>query len=283
MKTLRLISALCMAGAISLGIASCSKEESEEKGLLDGTWSITADEWKGIVNFDKDAYRIEEYHDDYGYGFYTYKGNFYGTVKYYTNQIALFSSESKGWLGEDNYVSCIAGKKWNKPSTVADNMTIKGDDGKEYQFKRTTGTTSQRSDIYGVWQWSHCSGSVYTCVNGNKGTYIEDVAQGSLSNIPGEIGISQSALKNADGYNAYIISNKGKSFENTYLAKISLQGQRISASSSDYSWFDERYTWNVMSVNENELKVSVEGPDSPRKTDCQYLDLVFVFKRVKTL
>lgn len=277
MKTIRSILALCIVAALPFYTASCSKEENEETGLLDGTWLITTDEWKGIVSFDKDQYRIEEYHDDRGYGLYTYKGNFYGTIKYWSESIDLFSSDSKGWLGENNYISGMIGKTWNMPSKVTDEMTITGNDGKTYLLRKTTGTVVQNSDIYGIWKLSSVEGKVYKYVNGQKGEYIEDIRMGGMVNRPSEIGFSQTTLKNTDGKNVYCVG----SYDNdTYLGEMSLQGQSMQITGSGYSWFNN-YAWNIVYVNESELKIAVEGSDGG--TNPQYLEFNFVFRRVKTL
>ncbi len=282
MKTIRSILALCIVAALPFYTASCSKEENEETGLLDGTWLITTDEWKGIVSFDKDQYRIEEYHDDRGYGLYTYKGNFYGTIKYWSESIDLFSSDSKGWLGENNYISGMIGKTWNMPSKVTDEMTITGNDGKTYLLKRTSKTAIRQTNLYGLWDFSSYSGKVYKYTNGHKGDFLEDAKNG-VTNKPEEMGITPTTLKNTNGYNAYSIVNKGRASEKTYFANMSLLGQQIHISGSDYTWFNPRYKWSIISVNEEELRVSLEGPDGPEETDCEYLELIFVFKRVKTL
>lgn len=281
MKKMKYFAMFIGIALFGLGFSSCGDDEVEKtEYIFDGKWLIAADEWKGIVVFDKEKYKIEEYYDDYGYGLYKYKGSFYGTVNYRSDRIDLFSTEANGWLGKDGYSSCIAGVSFKMPSNVADEMIIRGDDGKVYQFNRTSGGVPQRSDIYGVWHLVRYSGNAYSCINGQKGDFTEPISDGSLYNHPEEIGISTSSLKNNSGYNAYSVCNKGK---NRYLANIMLQGELMNISNSNYSWFGDNFIWTVVSVNENELKLSVEGPDGPAESSNDYLELVFEFNRVKTL
>lgn len=282
----------CMTVGFCFGMISCSHDdntaengvldgtwhdESKENGLLNGTWYVTADDWKGIVTFNKELYQIEEYHDDRGYGLFNYKGNFSGTIKYSANQISLFSSDTNGALGEDGYVSHIAGIVWNKPTTVTSEMTIMGSNGKAYQLKKSTEARARESDVYGIWKLSSVDGKVYKFVNGQKGEYIEDVRMGGFSDAPSEIGFSQTTLKNTDGKNVYCVG----SYDNDiYFANMSLQGHRMQITGSDYFWFN-KFILNIVYVNENELTVSSEGTDGG--PNPQYLEFNFVFRRVKTL
>ena len=96
---------------------------------------------------------------------------------------------------------------------------------------------------------------------------------------PTEIGFYQSSLKNAEGYNTYCVGSSYKD-EKTYLTRMSLQGQHILISDSNSPLFNERYTWSVVSVSKNELKVSI---DEPEGMDCDYFELIIVFNREKTI